>query len=171
MKVLFLALVIGVAATVSGCTAPGGVSAPAGTQSVHQVKVVAINPGGGQLAEAVGAELARRGFRVVDLSATAAMLVRLGLNEAEIARPEVLWKIREEGIDALLVVRGTAGPDGQLQSASARMSSTRDGQVLADVAWQSGLRAQGTSIMERLSRKGLPEAASDIAGALAERLR
>ena len=84
-------------------------SLPVASQTKHTVKVIAFAPGGGLLAGAVGVELSNRGFTVIDSSTTSSMMIRLDLNEIEVTRPEGLAKLREQGIDALLVVRGGGG--------------------------------------------------------------
>jgi hypothetical protein len=96
-------------------------------------------PGGGLLADAVAVELSSRGFTVIDPGATSSLMVRLNLNEVEITQPQGLSKLRGQGVDAVLVVRGAGGYDQQPQSASARMSSTENGTLLAGVTWQNGL--------------------------------
>jgi len=55
--------------------------------------------------------------------------------------------------------------------ATARMTSTRDHTLIAGVAWQNaGAGARG-SIADGVMRKGLAEAARDIADELAARLK
>ena len=98
-------------------------------------------------------------------------MVRFNLNEIEIARPEGLGRLRDQGIDAMLVVRSGGGYDQQPQNASARMNSTHNGQVLAGVTWQNGFGGVAGSPADRVMRKGLSEAASEIAAALAERIK
>jgi hypothetical protein len=170
-KEIIIACFVGIVAVISGC-APSKVSSiPAAFQSKHSVKVIAFAPGGGILADAVGVELLNRGFTVIDASSTSSMMVRLNLNEVEITKPEGLAKLKEQGIDAILVVRSAGGHDDQPQSASARMTSTYNGQVLAGVTWQNGWGGRVGSIADRTMRKGLTEAAAEIAGALAERVQ
>lgn len=65
-------------------------------------------------------------------------MVRLNLNEIEITRPEGLAKLKDQGIDAFLKVRGAGRYDQQPQSASARINSTHNGKLLAGVTWQNG---------------------------------
>jgi hypothetical protein len=132
--------------------------------------VIALVPGGGLMADAVGVELANRGFTVIDPASTSNMMIRLNLNEVEIARPEGMAKLRDQGIDALLVVKTAGGYDQQPQSASARMNSTRSGQLLAGVTWQNGYGGMAGSPADRIMRKGLSEAAAEIADALAARV-
>jgi hypothetical protein len=122
------------------------------------------------MADAVAVELANRGFLVIDGAATSNLMVRLNLNEVEIARPEGLAKFRDQGVDALLTVRAAALGDGRPESASARMNSTHTGQVLAGVTWQNGWGCVAGSPCDRVMRKGLSEAAREIADALARRV-
>jgi hypothetical protein len=51
------------------------------------------------------------------------------------------------------------------------MTSTQTGEVLAGVTWQNGWGGMAGSISDRVMRKGLSEAASEISAALAERMR
>ncbi|CAN7780840.1 hypothetical protein LJR296_007991 [Cupriavidus necator] len=132
--------------------------------------MIALTPGGGLMADAVGVELANRGFTIIDPSSTSNMMIRLNLNEVEVAKPEGLTKLREQGIDALLIVRTVGGYDQQPQSASARMNSTQSGQLLAGVTWQNGYGGMAGSPADRVMRKGLSEAAIEIADALAARV-
>ena len=126
---------------------------------------------GGLLADALGIELSNRGFTVIESTTVSSMMVRLNLNEVEITRPEGLFKLKDQGIDAILVVRGGGGYDQQPQSPSARMNSTHSGQVLAGVTWQNGFGGAAGSPVDRIMRKGLSEAAAEIATALAERVK
>jgi hypothetical protein len=168
-KQIALALVF--AALLGGCASSKMSSLPVVSQAKHTVKVIAFAPGGGLLADAVGVELLNRGFTVIDSTTTSSMMVRLNLKEVEITRPEGLSKLKDQGIDAYLVVRGGGGYDEQPQSASARMNSTHNGQVLAGVTWQNGYGGAAGSPADRVMRKGLSEAAAEIATALAERVK
>jgi hypothetical protein len=156
---------------ISGCASSKISSAPSPSQVKHSVEVIALAPGGGLIADAVGIELANRAFTIIDPSSTSSMMVRLNLNEIEITRPEGLAKLKEQGIDAFLTVRGAGGYDQQLQSASARMTSTHNGKLLAGVTWQNGYGGRAGSPADRVMRKGLSEAATEIAVALSERVK
>ena len=166
-----LAGILAAASLLVGCAASKVSSLPVATQAKHSVKVIAFAPGGGLLADAVGVELSNRGFTVIDSSTTSSMMVRLNLNEIEITRPEGLAKLKEQGIDAFLVVRGAGGYDQNPQSASARMNSTHNGQVIAGVTWQNGFGGTAGSPADRVMRKGLSDAATEIAVALIERVQ
>lgn len=167
----YIALALVSVALLGGCASSKVSSLPVASQTKHTVKVIAFAPGGGLLADAVGVELSNRGFTVIDSSTTSSMMIRLNLNEIEITRPEGLAKLKDQGIDAFLVVRGGGGYDQQPQSASARMNSTHNGQVLAGVTWQNGFGGAAGSPADRVMRKGLTEAASEIATSLAERVK
>lgn len=129
-----------------------------------------MSPSGGLLAEAVAVELSNRGYTVIDPSDTSRLMARLNLNEVEIARPEGLSKLRDQGIDALLVVRAAGGYDEHPQSATARVSSTYTGRLIAGVSWQNGWGGQAGSIADRVMRKGLTQAAQEIAEAISRNL-
>lgn len=160
-----------VAVLMMGCASSKLSSLPVAAQVNHSVKVIAFAPGGGLLADAVGVELSNLGFTVVDSAMTSNIMVRLNLDEVEISRPEGLAKLKEQGIDALLIVRSVGGYDQNPQSASARMNSTHNGHVLAGVTWQNGFGGVAGSPADRIMRKGLTEAAAEIASALAERIK
>jgi hypothetical protein len=134
------------------------------------VRTIAILPGGGLLADAVAVELLNRGFTVIDAAATSNLMIRLNMNEIEIARPEGLAKFKGQGIEALLVVRAAGGYDAQPQSASARTTSTVDGRLLAGTTWQNGFGGQAGSIADRVMWQGLSQAASQFAGAIAKQI-
>lgn len=164
------ALVLLVATPLAGC---GGsrISTMAVAQAArHPVQSIAIAPDGGLLADAVAVELAGRGFNVLDPSTTSRLLVRLNLSEVEVSRPEGLGRLREQGIDAWLSVRASGGHDGLPQSASARVNSTHNGRVMAGVTWQNGWGGQAGSIADRTMRRGLSDAAAEIATALQAQL-
>jgi len=166
-----LFLTLSTLGTLAGCGFSKVSSLPGSLATAQAVKVIAFAPGGGLLADAIGVELSNRGFTVIDSSSTSSMMIRLNLNEVEIAKPEGLNKLKDQGIDAILVVRSAGGQDDNPQSASARMSSTQNGQVLAGVTWQNGFGGQAGSISDRVMRKGLADAAAEIATALVARVR
>lgn len=130
MKKLIVTIVLAVL-SISGCATSKISSAPTASQVKHGVEVIALAPGGGLIADAVGVELANRGFTIIDPSSTSSMMLRLNLNEIEITRPEGLAKLRDQGIDAFLTVRGSGGYDQQPQSASAVQKGTDHGFLLS----------------------------------------
>lgn len=151
-----------------GCSSSQVSKLPISKSGSHPVKAIALAPEGGMLAEAVGIELANLGFTIIDSSTTSKLMVRLGLNEVEIATPQGLRKLKDNGIDAYLTVKSASAYDYQVQSASARASSTHTGRIIAGVTWQNGWGGMAGSIADRTMRKGFAEAAQDIAKNLAQ---
>lgn len=139
--------------------------------ATHTVRAVAFAPGGGVLADAVGVELAARGFVIIDTHQLTGMMGRIGVNEVELYQPAGLQALREQGIDALLSVRSSASPDGTPQNASARVTSTHNGQVIAGATWQNGWGGMSGSIADRVMRQDIAEAAAKIAHTLAGQMR
>ena len=77
------------------------------------IRVVALTPGAGELSEAIGVELAKRGFVVVPAASTVAMAVSVDFDAVSVRRslrsPAETAKLRHalyaRGVDAFLVVR------------------------------------------------------------------
>lgn len=160
-----------IAVFVGGCASSKVSVVPVAGALTQSVKSIAMSPDSGLLAEAVAVELSNRGYTIIDSATTSRTMVRLNLNEIDIARPEGLAKLRDQGIDALLTVRAAGGYDDQPQSATARVSSTHTGRVVAGITWQNGWGGQAGSIADRTMRKGLAQAAKEIVDALAKKLR
>jgi len=171
MKKAVLVAVILACASLVGCASSRLSTLPVSGKVSHPIKAIALAPDGGLLADAVGVELSNKGFTVVDSVATSKLMVRLNLNEVKVAKPEGLAKLKDQGIDAFLTVRAAGGYDQQPQSASARINSTHTGQVIAGISWQNGWGGQAGSIADRTMRKGLAEAAAEIADALVASIR
>jgi len=123
------------------------------------------------MADAVGIELFSQGFTVFDTRQTSTLMLRYNLDEAEVMRPEAISTFAEEGIDALLVVRTVAGYDDQPESVTIRVISTRTGQVIGALTWQTGHGGVRGSMLDRMKRKGMVDAARQIGKALARQLR
>lgn len=158
------------ALAIAGCSAASKISMMPAASGAPPVNAIALAPEGGLLADAVGVELSNRGFKVIDAATTSRMMTRVNMSELATAQPESLAKLRDQGIDAVLSVQSAAGYDQLPQSASARVTSTRTGQVLAGMSWQNGWGGAPGSMADRFNRKGLVEAAQEIAGAIAANL-
>jgi hypothetical protein len=168
MRLIAISLI---SALLVACASAKVSSLPVTTKVHVAVKVIALAPDGGLLADAVGVELANRGYTIIDTASMSKMMVRLGINEVEVQMPEGLSKLKAQGIDAWLSVRSAGGNDGAPQSASARMNSTETGQIIAGVTWQNGWGGVSGSIADRTMRSGLTDAARQIADALVARLK
>jgi hypothetical protein len=135
------------------------------------IDTIALDPSGGILADAIGVELLNYGFNVVDTQKTTGLMARLNLDEISIMQPTNLTKLKESGIDAFLSVKAAAGYDGLPQSASVRLNSTQDGKIITGVSWQNGWGGAPGSPADRTMRKGITEAAAEIAIALSSKVR
>ena len=135
------------------------------------IRTVAIAPGGGALADSVGVELFNRGINVVDSEQTQGILGHVGISEIQIATPQSYAALRSAGADALLIVKGVMGADGTPESASARLTSTATGEVVAGITWQNGWGGMRGSIADRTMRKNLAEAASEVSDSLMQRMQ
>jgi hypothetical protein len=122
------------------------------------------------LADAIGTELFGSGFRVIDTQQTTNYLVRLNLSEVELSEPRSLGLLHQQGIQAVLNVRAVAGYDDKPQSATVRVVSTQNGELVAAVNWQNGRGGARGSPADAMMRKDVVGAAQQIASALGEQL-
>ena len=164
-KVFFLFLCV----SLSGCV--GSQISTLSAQVTHPVGTIALMPGGGLFADAIGVEIAARGFLIIDTATTSNLLVRLNLDEVEVIQPQGLSKLREKGIDAILFSRSASGYDSRPQSASTRLTSTHTGQILAGIVWQNARAGAIGSAADGIVRKGLAQAATEVANALMQSIR
>lgn len=134
------------------------------------VEAVALAPSGGVLADAIGTELFNQGFQVIDTQQMSNYMVRWNLDEVELLQPANLRQMRDQGITAFLSVRTVAGYDDKPQSASVRVVSTTNGELIAAVTWQNGRGGARGSPADGMMRKDVVAAAEEIGGALAKQL-
>jgi len=132
---------------------------------------LAIAPGSGVLGDAIGLELFNRGLNITDANEADAIVARAGLKEFEITSTQGMEALRTRGIDAVLTAKSVAAADGTPESASVRVTDTSAGRVIAGIVWQNGWGGQRGSIADRVMRKNLSEAASEIADEIVKRLR
>src|SRR5713101_1560573 len=110
-----------VMALASGCATSKVVSSIGTPYSGPRIKSIAISPGGGVLAEAVGVELFNLGYRVIDPGQMERLVGRSNVSEFEIGTPKSLEALHAEGIDALLIVKSTTRSTGRTDAASVRL--------------------------------------------------
>ena len=134
----------------------------------HSVNSIALMPSGGVMAEAIGIELLNHGVRVFDTATTTSLMARVNLTEAEIASPQNIRLMADEGVDALLVVKTVAGYDNRPESATARLISTRTGELLVGATWNNGKGGAKGSPADGVMRTNLSKAASKIADGIGE---
>jgi hypothetical protein len=121
------------------------------------LKTIALAPNGGIFADVVGIELAGRGYTIVDTGATWALLLLMQQTQEALFSPEVMARLKEHGIDAVLVVQKTDGKDGLPQTVHMRLHSTQSLAEVGGVDWQNSW-----------IRRGVLESAQEIAAAISQ---
>ena len=159
LEIIFLGLLL------VGCAA-SQVSIVGNKISQSSFNNIALSTNNSVLGQAVANELVGRGFKVQSPGQTNSLMVRLNLNEGEVTAPKSLKAFSKEGIDAVVVVNAVGGYDQMPQSASVQIINTSTLSIVAGLNWQNGFAGQQGSIADRLMRKGLTRAASEIADGL-----
>ena len=136
----------------------------------HPIKTIAVAPSGGTMGDAIAVEFANRGYSVLDTENMAQLLLQLDIPEYELVQPQRLSALKEKGIDAYLIIRSEMGYDSNPQNAVARLHSTHTGGIIVGITWQNGHGGQAGSLADRSMRKGLVDAAAEIAQALLDAL-
>jgi hypothetical protein len=119
------------------------------------VRSIGLPPRNGPLGEALATEFRNRGYTIV--------------NVTDPTSATGLAPLRAQGVDAILIVRTAGGSESCPQAASAQISSTATGQVLAKMTWQNGWggwRGAKGAPSNRVMRKSLTQAAREIADEL-----
>jgi len=135
------------------------------------VRTIALMPSGGILADAIGLELLRFSFNIIDTGKVSSLMIRANLTEIEITQPHNLSRLFTDGIDAVILVKSVAGYDGRPQSASVKIVHTQTGQLIAGANWQNGRGGVQGSQADQNARVDLAIAAQQIADSLGQALR
>ena len=135
------------------------------------VRTVALMPSGGVLADAVGIELLNFGLDVVDTATVTSLMARFNLTEVELAHPQNIRKLADEGIDTILLVKSVAGYDDRPESASVRLVSTATGRLIIGATWQNGKGGAKGSAADGVMRVNLSGVARKIAKGIGRELR
>jgi len=155
----------------SGCAGPRmNVSRTPGALP-HVVRTVTLMPSGGVLADAVGIEFLNFGLDVVDTATVTSLMARFNLTEVELAHPQNIRKLADEGIDTILLVKSVAGYDDRPESASVRLVSTATGRLIIGATWQNGKGGAKGSAADGVMRVNLSSAARKIAKGIGRELR
>lgn len=137
-----------------------------------KIKRIALMPGGGVLAEAVGIQLMSQGFDIVDMSSSTASSARVNLNELEVTKPSNLKALADEyGVESVLIVKTVGGYDDKPNSAAARIIDTKTGSLIAGVTWQNGKGGQQGSGADNMMRSDISTAAKKISEGIAKALK
>ena len=167
MRASLVLLAIGIV----GCAGPKVNVVLNQTTTGEPIRTVALMPGGGVMADAIGIELLNYNLNVIDTTQVTNFMVRENLNEIEITQPKNLSRLTADGIDAVILVKSTAGYDGKPQSASVRIVRTTNGQLVAGANWQNGHGGQEGSMADRDMRVDVAAAAKQIAKAIGPALQ
>lgn len=135
------------------------------------IRTIAISPSSGMFGDAVGIELANKGFVVIDGQQSAQMLAVSGMSEFQLYLPESARQFANKGVDAILAVRATAGYDGNPDNATIKLVSLKDGKIVVGANWQNGGGGARGSPADAIARTGMASAAAKIAETVAEAIR
>lgn len=161
-----ISLIILLAVCIVGCSGPRVEVVTNQNSGGEPIRTVALMPGGGVLADAIGLELLNYDLNIVDTTQITSFMFRENLNEIEITQPRNLSRLSTDGIDAVIHVKSTAGYDGLPQSANIKIVRTVNGQLVAGANWQNGHGGQAGSMADRGMRVDVPAAAKQIAKAI-----
>jgi len=137
----------------------------------QEVKKIALMPSGGPLADAIGIELLNYGYEIIDTTTVTGYMARYNLDEIELSMPQNITKLSDDGIDCILIVKSVAGYDGRPESASSKLVSTADGQLIVGVTWQNGKGGAQGSPADGMMRSNLSQAAKAISRGLGSLLK
>ncbi len=99
------------------------------------------------------------------------LMARFNLAEVELAYPQNIRKLADEGIDTILLVKSVAGYDDRPESASVRLVSTATGRLIIGATWQNGKGGAKGSAADGVMRVNLSSAARKIAKGIGRELR
>lgn len=123
------------------------------------------------MADAIGIELLNHGFDIIDTATVSSFMARFNMNEVELAQPQNIRKLGEQGIDTILLVKSVTGYDNRPESASARLVSTETGRLIVGATWQNGKGGAKGSPADGVMRSNLSSASRNIARGLAGALK
>jgi hypothetical protein len=118
-------------------------------------KTIALAPNGGIFADVLGIQLAGQGYTIIDTGGTLALLVLMQKTPESLFSPEVMARLKEHGIDAVLVAQKTDGKDGLPQTVQIRLHRTEPVADVGGVDWRNSW-----------IRRGMLESAQEIAAAM-----
>ena len=155
---------------VSRCAGPSMNVSRSPNMVPHAVKTLALMPSGGVLADAIGIELLKFGFDIVDSATVTSYMARINLTELEFAYPQNIRKLLDQGIDTILLVKSVAGYDKASESASVKLVSTATGRLIIGATWENGKGGAKGSPADGIMRVNLSTAAQQIAEGIGKEL-
>ncbi len=164
-------LIVGMLAVVGGCTG-AEIRVSLNPQALKPNPRLAV-VSNSLLADAIGLELVRYGFTIVERSRLQAVLVELELSLSGITREEDFRKVGEIlNVDGLVFVGSTFEPHfpSKVGSAMIKIVDVRTGTLAGGVTYQNGRGGLPGSPADAGTRESLPETARRIAKAIAQGL-
>ena len=137
----------------------------------QKISTIALMPSGGPMADAIGIELLNYGYNIIDTGTVTGYMARYNLDEIELVMPKNITRLADDGIDTVLIVRSVGGYDDRPESATTRLVSTSNGQVIIGSTWQNGKGGAQGSAADGMMRSNLSQAAKAIAKGLGDALR
>lgn len=131
---------------------------------------LAVTPGGGVFADAVGLQLAGRGHAVLTGREVAAILIQDSLALTEVLTTDGLKALRSRGVDAVLVIDSVIDPAGRVRRALVKLTSAHSGGVVAGFSWENAWGGVPGSAADQIMRKDMPAAATEVADVLTRQL-
>lgn len=159
-KILFLIIIIGISLSCASAKISNA------TGFLPESSKIAIAPHGGALADAIGIELFKRGYLIVDAKQLADLLVREKLNDSDMSEPHNLLMLKKNGIDAVINVNAAVRANGFPKSASVSINDTVSWKKIAGVIWKTGWGGIPGSPADRSMRSDMGEAAKQMVDAL-----
>ena len=132
-RVLFTVLIAFLA---SGCVALKTTVFSSKVPLEKPIHTIALMPSGGVLADAIGLELLQFGFDIIDTARVPSILIRDNLSEIELAQPQNLLLLHQDGIEVIIFAKAVAGYDSKPQSINIKIIQTLSGRLLTGVNWQ-----------------------------------
>ena len=176
-------VITGLLLLVAGCGASKSVETKAPDYVARSARTLAIAPtdelvndlfgnNSNQLAEAIGGELIRRGYSVIDANGATSLLAKNGVSRAPVLNPQALAALAKDGVDAVVSVSAEASVIGgpPMRHVKTKVTSTRTQREIGTVEWHNAWGGMPGSPADYMSRKGMPAAAKEIADALAKLL-
>ena len=164
---------------IAGCGGSRAVPIKAPEYSDHSVRTLTIAPSqdlfekdSNKLGDAIGVELAKLGYSVVDENQATELLAKYDISPVHIFDPSALAALQKEGIDAVLWVSSATssigGPD--MRHVTVRLTSTSTSKKIGEIDWHNAWGGMPGSPADYTMRKGVTAAAREIAEALAKLL-
>lgn len=135
-----------------------------GVRPTHPVREAVIESGDAQLGDFVAEELTALGLKSIGPTASAKRLPELGIPIGKALLPENLAKLREQGIDALVVLEPNQSIAADIpQNVQVVLTSTHTRQSMGQFKWHNAWGGMRGSLADATMRKDRRNAAKDIA--------